>query len=105
MPLPPATGRRSASHGPIHRLEPENVAEKCAVRFGVFTVDNYVSAKNHFPLQRNPYGRFRLLIRHYSTTLRSAPEIGTLSQDLYGVWLRACGSLRPSKNKLLRCPK
>src|ERR1700687_3763331 len=28
--------------------------------------------------------------RHYSTTLRSAPEIGTLSQDLYGVWLRAC---------------
>src|SRR5580704_14684917 len=30
----------------IHGLESENVAEKCAVRFGVFTIDNYVSARN-----------------------------------------------------------
>src|SRR5712692_5267138 len=36
----------------IHGLEPENVAEKCAVRFGVLTVDNYVSARNHLPLLR-----------------------------------------------------
>src|SRR5712692_7637610 len=37
----------------IHGFEPEDVAEKCAVRFGVFTVDNYVSARNHLPLLRN----------------------------------------------------
>src|SRR5713226_2111105 len=36
----------------IHRLEPENVTEKGAVRFGVLTVDNYVSARNHLPLLR-----------------------------------------------------
>jgi hypothetical protein len=37
----------------IHGFEPENVAEKRAVRLGVFTVDNYVSARNHLPLLRN----------------------------------------------------
>src|SRR5712692_5170239 len=37
----------------IHRLEPENVAEKGAVRLRVLTVDNYVSARNHLPLQKN----------------------------------------------------
>src|SRR6266849_2221018 len=36
----------------IHRLEPENVTEEGAVRFGVLTVDNYVSARNHLPLLR-----------------------------------------------------
>src|SRR5260370_41459647 len=35
----------------IHGLEPEDVAEKCAVRLGVLTVDNYVSARNHLRLQ------------------------------------------------------
>src|SRR5712692_4450214 len=34
----------------VHRLEAEDVAEKCAVRIGVFTVDDYVSARNHLPL-------------------------------------------------------
>jgi hypothetical protein len=37
----------------IHGFESENIAEKCAVRFGVFTVDNHVSARYHLPLQRN----------------------------------------------------
>src|SRR5438445_3925683 len=37
----------------IHGFEPEYVAEKCAVRFGVFAVDNYVSARNHLPVLRN----------------------------------------------------
>src|SRR6266403_2639599 len=37
----------------IYGLESENVAKKCAVRFGVFTVDNYVSARNHLLLQPN----------------------------------------------------
>src|SRR5437899_12939043 len=31
----------------IHGFEPKDVAEKCAVRLGVFTVDNYVIARNH----------------------------------------------------------
>jgi hypothetical protein len=31
----------------IYGLESENIAEKYAVGFGVFTVDNYVSARNH----------------------------------------------------------
>jgi hypothetical protein len=44
----------------INGLEPENVAEKCAVRFGVFTVNNYVSARNHSPLQRNTRNSRRL---------------------------------------------
>jgi hypothetical protein len=39
MPLLPAVARRSAMAG-IDGLEPENVAKKCAIRFGVFTVDN-----------------------------------------------------------------
>src|SRR5712691_459631 len=34
----------------IHGSEPEDVAEKCAVRLGVFAVDNYVSTRNHLPL-------------------------------------------------------
>jgi hypothetical protein len=29
----------------IHVFEPEDVAEKCAVHLGVFTVDNYMSAE------------------------------------------------------------
>jgi hypothetical protein len=29
----------------IHGFEPKNVAEKCAVRLGVFPVDDYVSAR------------------------------------------------------------
>jgi len=37
----------------IHGLEPENVAKKCAVRFGVFTVDNYVSARKSFIPPKN----------------------------------------------------
>jgi hypothetical protein len=37
----------------IHGFESENIAGKYAVRFGVFTVDNYVSARNHLSLLRN----------------------------------------------------
>src|SRR5205814_4729392 len=37
----------------IHRFEPEYVAEKGAIRHGVFSVDNYVCAGNHFALLRN----------------------------------------------------
>jgi hypothetical protein len=37
----------------INGLEPEHVAEKCAVRFGVLAVNNYMSARNHLLLQRN----------------------------------------------------
>ena len=33
----------------IDGFEPKDVLEKCAVRLGVFTVDNYVSARNHLP--------------------------------------------------------
>jgi hypothetical protein len=35
-----------ASHG----LEAEDVAEECAVRLGVFAVDEYVRARDHLPL-------------------------------------------------------
>src|SRR4030088_3370815 len=64
---------------PIHRLEPENVAEKCAVRFGVFTVDNYVSARNHLPLQRNPH---IIKGRPFYIASRSRPfERPTLASD------------------------
>jgi len=39
----------------IHVLEIEDIAEKCAIRFGVFTVDDYVSARDHLvpPSGRN----------------------------------------------------
>src|SRR5229473_685380 len=37
----------------IHGFETEDIAEKCAVRLGVLTVDNYVSAGDHLPLRRN----------------------------------------------------
>src|SRR3989475_11405590 len=36
----------------IHGFETEDIAEKCAVRLGVLTVDNYVSAKDHLPLRK-----------------------------------------------------
>src|SRR5713226_1123413 len=36
----------------INGFEAEDIGGKCAVRFGVFAVDNYVSAKNHLPLQK-----------------------------------------------------
>ena len=32
----------------IHRLDSQNVAKKCSIRIGVFTVDNYVSASKSF---------------------------------------------------------
>jgi hypothetical protein len=38
----------------VHGLETEDVAKKCAVRFGVLTIDDYVSARDHFPLQEMP---------------------------------------------------
>jgi hypothetical protein len=39
----------------IHGFEPENIAEECAVRLGVFTVDNYMSRRNHFaPPKKQP---------------------------------------------------
>jgi len=33
----------------VDAFKPKNVTKKSAVRFGVFTEDNYVSAKNHLP--------------------------------------------------------
>jgi hypothetical protein len=39
----------------IHGLESENVAKKCAVRFGVFTVDNYVGPEIICPPKKSPY--------------------------------------------------
>jgi hypothetical protein len=48
-------GENQPAMARIHGFEPENVAEKCAVRFGVFTVNNYVSARNQLPLQRNAW--------------------------------------------------
>src|SRR5437762_2329009 len=49
-----AVERRSASHAPrIDGFESENIAGKYAVCFGVFTVDNDVSARNHLSLLRN----------------------------------------------------
>jgi len=37
----------------IHGFETEDIAEKCAVCLRVFTVDNYVSARDHLPLRKN----------------------------------------------------
>src|SRR5438105_12685581 len=37
----------------IHGFETEDIAEKCAVRLSVLTVDNYVSARDHLLLRRN----------------------------------------------------
>jgi hypothetical protein len=37
----------------IDGFETEDIAEKCAVRLGVLTVDDYVSARDHLPLPRN----------------------------------------------------
>src|SRR5260370_38368976 len=36
----------------IDGLESKDIAEKCAVRFGVFAVEDYVSARDHMPLLR-----------------------------------------------------
>jgi hypothetical protein len=33
----------------IHGFETEDVAEKRAIRFGVFAVNNYVGARKHLP--------------------------------------------------------
>src|SRR5271163_3512563 len=38
----------------IDGFETEDIAEKCAVRLGVLTVENYVSAKNHLFLLNGP---------------------------------------------------
>src|ERR1022692_14857 len=38
----------------INGFETEDIAEKCAVRLGVLTVENYVSAKNHLSLLNGP---------------------------------------------------
>jgi hypothetical protein len=41
----------AAAH--IHGFQAQYAAEKCAVRLGVFALDNYVSARNHLLLPRN----------------------------------------------------
>jgi hypothetical protein len=45
-------GRRQCEDEPamarIDGLEPEDVAKECAVRIGVFAVENYVSARDHW---------------------------------------------------------
>src|ERR1700730_13525002 len=38
----------------IHGFETEDIAEKCAVRLGVLTVDNYVSTRDHCPSEEVP---------------------------------------------------
>jgi hypothetical protein len=47
-------GENQPAMARIHGLESENVAEKCPIRFGIFSVDNYMSARNHMPLQKVP---------------------------------------------------
>jgi hypothetical protein len=46
-------GENQPAMSRIYGFEPEDVTEKCAVRLGVPTVDNYVSARNHLPLLRD----------------------------------------------------
>jgi hypothetical protein len=38
----------------IHGFETEDIAEKCAIRLGVLTVDDYVSARDHLPSEEVP---------------------------------------------------
>jgi hypothetical protein len=42
----------------IHGFEAENVAKKCTVCFGVFTVDNHVSPKNHLSFPKKTTEQF-----------------------------------------------
>jgi hypothetical protein len=42
----------------VHGLEAEDVAEKCAIRFGVLAIDNDVSANDHLFLRKNPRNFF-----------------------------------------------
>src|SRR6266446_1291460 len=38
----------------IHGPKPENLAEKCTVRLGVFAVDNHMGTGNHLPSKMYP---------------------------------------------------
>src|SRR5580704_8966437 len=42
----------------IHGFDAENLAKKCMVCFGVFTVDNHVSPKNHLSLPKKSTEQF-----------------------------------------------
>jgi hypothetical protein len=54
----------------IHVLETEDIAEKCAVRVGVFTVEDYVSARDHLPLPRNTSSQTRSTALNTAKTIR-----------------------------------
>src|SRR5438270_2423715 len=77
--------RRQAEDQPpvarIHRLESENIAEKCPVRFVVFTVDNHVSARDHLPPEKswNPIVP-KPWERRNTTNISSATLLVTLSR-------------------------
>src|SRR5216683_2439845 len=47
----------------IHGFKPEYVAEECAVRFGVFAVDDYVSARDHFDSSCSAYPKNSVKIK------------------------------------------
>jgi hypothetical protein len=38
----------------VNKSETEDIAEKCAIRISVLTVDNHVSANDHLPLRKPP---------------------------------------------------
>jgi hypothetical protein len=46
----------------IHGFEIEDITEERAVRLGVFTIDNYVSARNQLPSQEMAGTRSRLRV-------------------------------------------
>src|ERR1700722_7706250 len=63
----------------IHGFEPQNVAEKRAIRLGVFTVDNNVSARNHLPLKKCLSATHRFVrtwhTSHRSESHRTMPQL------------------------------
>src|SRR5260370_25245857 len=76
----------------IHGSESEDVAEKCAVRLGVFDVDNYVSARNHLSLLKKCLelpSMFRRTTKTRSRfnkdTTRESIQSRTLSIRAYGI--------------------
>src|SRR5208337_4953057 len=70
----------------INGFEAEDVAEKCAVRLGVLTVDNYVSARNHLPLLRNARNRWQVACPVESGKL-NRDQIRTIPEKRGGIKL------------------
>src|SRR5260370_7456053 len=55
----------------IHGFEPEDVAEECAVRLDVFTVNDHVSAKNHI----HSKAMSRLILHRAFTSISFATSV------------------------------